>query len=161
MDLVRDALGELDQRIAADSKRIWDPFRANEMCQRIGKTEGIGPITATALVAAVGDRTCFKNGKQFAAWLGLDPKQRSCGGKPRLFGISKRSDRDLCTLMIHGTRAVLANAGGKTDARSLWIGRRRDRRHPIFVAVALASKSFRIVWSVLSGGTEYQPATSV
>ena len=87
---VREELNELDQRIAAYTKRIPDLFRSNELCQRIGKIEGIGPITATALVAAVGDRTCFKNGRQFAAWLGLVPKQRSSGGRSRLFGISKR-----------------------------------------------------------------------
>ena len=90
---VRDEQNELDQRVAAYTKRIRGLFQSNEMCQRIGKIEGIGPITATALVAAVGDRTCFKNGRQFAAWLGLVPKQRSSGGKSRLFGISKRADR--------------------------------------------------------------------
>jgi transposase len=158
---VREELSELDQRIAAYNKRIRDLFRSNEMCQRIGKIEGIGPITATALVAAVGDRTCFKNGRQFAAWLGLVPKQRSSGGKSRLFGISKRGDRYLRTLMIHGARAVLGKAGGKTDARSLWIGRMRDRRHPNVVAVALANKNARIVWSVLSSGAEYRPANLV
>ncbi|MEL6415573.1 MAG: IS110 family transposase [Pseudomonadota bacterium] len=155
---VREELSELDQRIATYTKRIRDLFRSNEMCQRIGRIEGIGPITATALVAAVGDRTCFQNGRQFAAWLGLVPKQRSSGGKSRLFGISKRGDRYLRTLLIHGARAVLAKAGGKTDARSLWIGRMRDRRHPNVVAVALANKNARIVWAVLSGRTKHQSA---
>lgn len=155
---VREELSELDQRIAAYTKRIRDLFRSNEMCQRIGKIEGIGPIPATALVAAVGDRTCFQNGRQFAAWLGRVPKQRSSGGKSRLFGISKRGDRYLRTLLIHGARAVLRKTGGKSDARSLWIERMRDRRHPNVVAVALANKNARIVWAVLSGRTEYQPA---
>ncbi|WP_298938601.1 IS110 family transposase [uncultured Ruegeria sp.] len=154
---VHEELNELDQRIAAYTKRIRDLFRSNEMCQRIGRIEGIGPITATALAAAVGDRTCFKNGRQFAAWLGLVPKQRSSGGKSRLFGISKRGDRYLRTLLIHGARAVLRKAGGKTDARSLWIERMRDRRHPNVVAVALANKNARIVWAVLLGRTGYQP----
>jgi transposase len=75
-------------------------------------------VTATALVAAVGDRSCFKNGRQFAAWLGLVPRQRSSGGRNRLFGISKRGDRYLRTLMIHGARAALGKAGGKQDPRS-------------------------------------------
>ncbi|WP_299085938.1 IS110 family transposase [uncultured Ruegeria sp.] len=154
---VHEELNELDQRIAAYTKRIRDLFRSNEMCQRIGRIEGIGPITATALVAAVGNRTCFKNGRQFAAWLGLVPKQRSSGGKSRLFGISKRGDRYLRTLLIHGARAVLRKAGGKTDTRSLWIERVRDRRHPNVVAVALANKNARIVWAVLLGRTGYQP----
>jgi transposase len=164
LELVRDVREELDEpdhRIAAYNNRIRHLFRSNEMCQRIGKIEGIGPITATALVAAVGDRTCIRNGRQFAAWLGLVSKQRSSGGKSRLFGISKRGDRYLRTLMIHGARAALAKANGKTDARSLWIGRMRDRRHPNVVAVALANKNARIFWSVLSGGEEYQPAISM
>lgn len=159
-DLVRDIreeLAEVDHRVASYTRRIRDLFQANEMCQRIGKIEGIGPITATALVAAVGDRTCFKNGRQFAAWLGLVPKQRSSGGKTRLFGISKRGDRYLRTLMIHGARAVLGKAGGKTDPRSQWIGQMRERRHPNVVAVALANKNARIVWSVLSRQEDYRP----
>lgn len=155
---VRVELNELDQRVAAYTKRIRDLFQSSEMCQSIGKIEGIGPITATALVAAVGDRTCFKNGRQFAAWLGLVPKQQSSGGKSRLFGISKRGDRYLRTLLIYGARAVLRNAASKTDARSLWIERMRGRRHPNVVAVALANKNARIVWAVLSGRTGYQPA---
>jgi transposase len=158
---VREELNELDQRITSYNQRIRDLFRSNEMCQRIRKIDGIGPITATALVAAVGDRTCFKNGMQFAAWLGLVPKQRSSGGKSHLFGIGKRGDRYLRTLMIHGARAVLGKAGGKTDAKSLWIRRMRDRRHPNVVAVALANKNARIVWSVLSGDSVYQPTGSV
>ncbi len=160
-DLVCDVckeLAEVDQRIASYTRRIRDLFQANEMCQRIGKIEGIGPITATALVAAVGDRTCFKNGRQFAAWLGLVPKQRSSGGKTRLFGISKRGDRYLRTLMIHGARAVLGKAGGKTDSRSQWISQMRERRHPNVVAVALANKNARIVWSLLSRQEDYRPA---
>lgn len=155
---VREELQDLDQRIATYNRRIRDLFQASEMCRRIGEIEGIGPITATALVAAIGERTCFRNGRQFAAWLGLVPRQRSSGGKSRLFGISKRGDRYLRTLMIHGARAVLGKAGGKTDARSQWIGRMRERRHPNVVAVALANKNARIVWSVLSSGEGYRPS---
>ena len=125
------------------------------------RIEGVGPITATALVAAIGDKSCFKNGRQFAAWLGLVPKQHSSGGKARLFGISKRGDRYLRTLLIHGARAVLSRAAGKTDARSQWIGRMRERRHPNVVAVALANKNARIIWSLLSKDQEYRPAHEV
>ena len=77
--------------------------------------------------------------------------------KPRLFGISKRVDRYLRTLMIHGARAVLSKAGGKEDRRSQWIGRMRERRHPNVVAVALANKNARIAWSLLSREQEYRP----
>lgn len=155
---MRDELGELDIRLAGYNRRIKNLFRSNEMCQRIGRIEGVGPITATALVTAIGDKSCFKNGRQFAAWLGLVPKQHSSGGKARLFGISKRGDRYLRTLLIHGARAVLSRAAGKTDARSQWIGRMRERRHPNVVAVALANKNARIIWSLLSKDQEYRPA---
>jgi transposase len=153
---IHQELSALDERISSYDRRIRNLLRTNEMCQRIGKIEGIGPITATALVAAVGDRSCFANGRQFASWLGLVPKQRSSGGKSRLFGISKRGDRYLRTLLIHGARAVLGKAGGKRDARSAWINRMRERRHPNVVAVALANKNARIVWSILSKNEEYR-----
>jgi transposase len=154
-------LAELDARIAAYDRRIKEIFRASEQCQRLGKIEGIGPVTATALIAAMGDRSCFKNGRQFAAWLGLVPKQRSSGGRVRLFGISKRGDRYLRTLMIHGARAALSRASGKQDPRSLWLGKIRQRRHPNVAAVALANKNARIVWAMLTGATAYEPALSV
>ncbi len=167
-DLVRSLMrelqaemAELDQRITSYDRRIRGIFRNSEQCQRLGKIEGIGPVTATALIAAVGDRSCFRNGRQFAAWLGLVPKQRSSGGRARLFGISKRGDRYLRTLMIHGARAALGRAGGKQDPRSLWLGKLRQRRHPNVAAVALANKNARIVWAMLSGDASYEPAMSV
>jgi len=155
---IREELAGLDQRIASFDRRIRLLFRTNEACQRIGRIEGIGPITATALVVAAGDQSSFRNGREFAAWLGLVSRQRSSGGKSRLFGISKRGDRYLRTLMIHGARAVLGKAHGKTDARSFWIRRLRERRHPNVVAVALANKNARIVWSVLARNEQYDPA---
>jgi transposase len=158
---IREELAELDHRIASCNRRVRALFRSNEACQRIGQIEGIGPITATALVAAVGDRTCFRNGRQFAAWLGLVPRQRSSGGRARLFGISKRGDRYLRTLMIHGARAVPGKAHGKDDPRSRWIGLMRERRHPNVVAVALANKNARIVWSVLARDEAYRPAKAM
>ena len=95
-------------RISAISEERSESLYPNgEICQRLGKVEGIGPMTARALIAAVGDRSSFQNGRQFAAWLGLVPKQRSSGGRARLFGISKRGDRYLRTLLIHGARAAL------------------------------------------------------
>ena len=131
-DLVRALIGELqveltelDRRIASYDRRIRDLFRNSDLCQRLGKIEGIGPVTATALIVAVGDPKCFKNGRQFAAWLGLVPKQRSSGGRARLLGISKRGDRYLRTLLIHGARAALVRAGGKQDPRSLWLSKLR------------------------------------
>ncbi len=163
-DLVRDVheeLVELDRRTTAYSRRIRALFSSNPACQRIGKIEGIGPISATALVAAVGDRSCFRNGRHFAAWLGLVPRQRSSGGKARLFGISKRGDRYIRTLLIHGARAVLGKAHGKTDPKSLWVAPMRVRRHPNVVAVALTNKNARVVWSILAQDEEYRPDKTV
>src|SRR5262249_15781306 len=84
---------ELDRRIASCDRRIRELYRTSELCQRLGKIEGIGPVTATALVAAVGDQSCFKNGRQFAAWLGLVPKQQSSGGGKKTFGDRQRCGR--------------------------------------------------------------------
>ena len=149
---------ELDRRIASCDRRIRELYRTNKLCQKLGEIEGVGPVTATALVAAVGDRSCFKNGRQFAAWLGLVPKQRSSGGRHQLLGISKRGDRYLRTLMIHGARAALGKAGGKQDPRSRWLVNLRQRRHPNVAAVALANKNARIAWAMLSGNLCYEPA---
>jgi transposase len=161
IDSLREELDELDRRIAGYDRRIKELYRNSELCQRLGKIEGIGPVTATALIAAVGDRKCFKNGRQFAAWLGLVPKQRSSGGRARLFGISKRGDRYLRTLLIHGARAALGRVRGKQDPRSLWLGKMRQRRHPNIVAVALANKNARIAWRLLSSDQVYDPRLSV
>src|SRR6516164_1100096 len=167
-DLVRALVGELqqelaelDRRITTYDRRIRELYRGSELCQRLGQIEGIGPLSATALVAAVGDRQGFKNGRQFAAWLGLVPKQRSSGGRDRLFGISKRGDRYLRTLLIHGARASLARAKGKQDPRSRWLEKLRERRHPNIAAVALANKNARIAWALLSRGEAYNPSLSV
>lgn len=152
---------ELDRRIASYDRRIRELYRISELCQRLGEIEGIGPVTATALVAAVGDRSGFRNGRQFAAWLGLVPKQRSSGGRNRLFGVSKHGDRYIRTLMIHGARAALGRAGGKQDPRSRWLVSLRRRRHPNVAAVALANKNARIAWAMLAGNVVYEPARSV
>jgi len=152
---------DLESRIAGYDQKIREIYRQSEIRQRLGKVEGIGPITATALIAAVGDRTAFKNGRQFAAWLGLVPKQRSSGGRARLFGISKRGDRYLRTLLIHGARAALARVRGKQDPRSQWLDKMRTRRHPNIVAVELANKNARIAWSLLTGETAYDAKLSV
>ena len=158
---LREELTELDARIAGYDRKIRELYRNSEICQRLGKVEGIGPVTATALVAAVGDRSSFKNGRQFAAWLGLVPKQRSSGGRARLFGISKRGDRYLRTLLIHGARSALGRVRDKQDPRSLWLGKMRQRRHPNIVAVALANKNARIAWSLLTSDSVYDAGLSV
>jgi transposase len=127
-------------------------------CQRLMTIPGLGPLSATALLAAVSDASAFKNGRQFAAWLGLVPRQHSTGGKERLLGISKRGDSYLRKLLIHGARATMRWVGRKTDRRSQWIRQLVERRGKNRTAVAIANKNARIVWALLTSHQAYEPA---
>jgi len=148
----------LNDRITGYERKIQQVFKQSEACQRLAAVEGIGPLTATALVAAVGDAHEFTSGREMAAWLGLVPRQCSTGGKPRLLGISKRGDRYLRTLLIHGARAAIQHADRKTDARSQWVSRLRERRGKNIASVALANKNARVCWALMSRGEAYQYA---
>lgn len=153
-----DELLALEEKIETVEQKVRSVFEASEPCQRIAAVEGIGPVTATALVAAISDGKNFKNGRQFAAWLGLVPRQHSSGGKTRLFGISKRGDTYLRTLLIHGARSVVYRASHKTDRRSLWIADKQRRLGTSKACVALANKNARIVWSLIARGEVYRRA---
>jgi transposase len=122
---------------------------------RIESIPGIGALTASALVASIGDAKTFKSGRQLAAWLGLVPRQDSSGGKERLLGISKRGDVYLRTLLIHGARAVLFHRMRQAEHQDGWLMRLRARRNPNVAAVALANKNARVVWALLAHGREY------
>ncbi len=150
-----DQLRELDARIAGFDKRIDIVFKSSETCQRIAQVEGVGPKTATAIVAAVCDPKDFKNGRHFAAWLGLVPKQRSSGDKTHLLGISKRGDKHLRTLLIHGARAVLRTAPTKHDKKHAWALALQARRGANRAIVAIANKMARVIWAMLSSGESY------
>jgi transposase len=153
-----EELRALDQRIAATAQQIERIFEADEACQRLAQLAGIGPLTATALVAAVGDATEFKNGRQFAAWLGLVPRQHSTGGKTTLLGMTKRGNRYLRTLLIHGARAVLRVVDRKTDAWSRWLQGVKARRGTNCASVAQANKTARVAWALLAKGDRYRHA---
>lgn len=155
---LHDRLRALDERILAYDRKITALAKQSEAAQRLMAIEGIGPITATALVASVGNAQAFKNGRQFAAWLGLTPRQNSSGGKTRLGAISKRGDVVLRTLLIHGTRSALQRMADKTDRKSLWAEALKARACSNVAAVALAAKNARIIWAMLSRGTEYRVA---
>ena len=150
----------LEEQIAYVQEKLETLAKTHPECQRLMTIPGIGPITATALIAAVGEVGVFKNGRQFAAWLGLVPKQYSTGGQTRLLGISKRDDRYLRKLLIHGARATLRGAGLKTDPRSQWIRGVLERRGWNRTAVAAANKNARIVWALLSRGGVYGESAS-
>ena len=165
-DLFRELLAEqyaevvrLDEQIAVYDKRVAVIAADDVACRRLRGIPGIGPVVATALVAAVGDARTFHNGRQLAAWVGLVPRQHSTGGRPRLLGISKRGDKHLRTLLIHGARAVVRHAAGKEDRLSRWVQRLQATRGTNIATVALANKLVRMAWVVLSRGEHYRPAS--
>lgn len=155
LSLLQHHMAYLFDVIATLDKQIEQCYRQNALCQRIGKIPGIGPVTASALIATIGKANNFENGRQLAAWLGLVPRQHSSGGKQVLLGISKRGDTYLRTLLIHGARAVLQSAEHKQDAVSSWANQLMARRNNNIASVALANKNARTVWALLAKEREY------
>ena len=129
--------------------------RDEEACDRLMQVPGIGPLTATALVAAVGNGAAFAKGRDLAAWLGLVPRQHSTGGKTVLRGISKRGNAYLRSLFIHGARAVCRHHRQKPHRLGRWLANLEARAHPNVVAVALANKLVRTAWAVLQRNSHY------
>ena len=152
---LRQDLETFDARVAELDAEIAQVALSDETAQRLQSIPGVGPMTATALVAAVGDARQFARGRDLAASLGLTPGQHSSGGKERLLGITKRGDCYLRTLLVHGARAVLKVAGRKDDPRSRWVMSVATRRHKNVAAVALANKMARIAWALLTRGGRY------
>ncbi len=150
-------LRELDERIAGYDARVQRACAADEPSRKLDALPGLGALTATAMVAAVGDARHYANGRSMAASLGLTPREHSSGGKQRLLGISKRGDTYLRTLLIHGARTVLRHAKNKTDRLSRWALALEARRGKNVAAVALANKLARIAWAVLARERTYQP----
>jgi transposase len=150
-------LKELDRQVGELELQIQLWHREHDASRKLAQIPGIGPITASALVASIGDAKSFKNGRQLAAWLGLVPRQHSTGGKSTLLGISKRGDTYLRMLLIHGARSVIRVAERKVGYAESWLGRLIGRRHPNVAAVALANKNARIVWALLKHERDYQP----
>ena len=146
----------LDRQVEELEGEINAWHREDSASHRLQAIPGIGPITASALVASVGDAKVFLNGRQFAAWLGLVPRQRSSGGKTQLLGISKRGDRYLRTLLIHGARSVLFSLKRDPVRADSWLAGVANRRNLNIAAVALANKNGRTVWALLARGSEYR-----
>lgn len=155
---LQERLGELDRRITEYDHRIEQLAKQNEATCRLMQVEGVGPLTATAVVATVGEGHAFQHGRQFAAWLGLVPKQHSTGGKTVLGRITKHGNVYLRTLLIHGARAVLQSSANRSDQKSRWVEAVRQRRGNNIAAVALAAKHARILWALLAHGQDYQLA---
>ncbi|MCC6209378.1 MAG: IS110 family transposase [Gammaproteobacteria bacterium] len=151
-----DHLEQLDRQVRELELEIARWHKDNEASLRLARIPGIGPMTASALVASVGEANNFRNARQLAAWLGLVPRQHSSGGKSILLGISKRGDSYLRTLLIHGARSVVRMAERRQVSDS-WLNRLLVRRHKNVVAVALANKNARTAWALLAHGRDYQP----
>lgn len=153
-----DEMVHIDERISKLENKLERLCAQNEDCQRLSTIPGVGLLTATALVAAIGNISVFKNGRELAAWLGLVPRQHSTGGRPKLLGISKRGDSYLRTLLIHGGRTVVRVADKYEDKRNQWVSNLDKRRGKNISAVAVANKNARIAWALLSHKTTYQPS---
>jgi transposase len=149
---------EKNKKIEAYNERIEQIFKTNKLCQKVSQVEGVGPMTATAIVAAVGEAKMFKNGRHFSAYLGLVPRQSSSGNKQKLLGISKRGDNYLRSLLVHGARAVVRHIGMKEDGRSKWVRSVKERCGMNKATVALANKNARIIWALLAKEREYEKA---
>lgn len=155
MQRLLEHLKELDKQVDELEAQIVHWHQKNQASLKLAAVPGIGPITASALVASLGDAKNFENGRQVSAWLGLVPKQHSSGGKENLLGISKRGDAYLRTLLIHGARSVIYRDQKKVNSCS-WINGVVSRRNQNIAAVALANKNARTVWALLRYDKEFE-----
>jgi transposase len=156
--LVADARAqwaELDRRIAAFDAEFAAAAKASDDAQRLTAIPGFGVLTATALIAAVGRGEAFEHARDFAAWLGLVPRQFTTGGKTKLLGISKRGNKYLRKMLIHGARAALPHVAARDNALGRWVKSLLCRAHKNIVIVALANKLARIAWAVLRRGAPF------
>ena len=164
-DYLSELYGELvdcDAMLAKYEARIKTFAVNNEDCKRLQKIPGVGPLTATAIVAHVGTAKHFKNGRTFAACMGLTPREYSSGGKQKLLGITKRGNKHIRHLLIQGARIImrycLQKLPEQTEQRIRWVHDLAKRRGQHVAVVALANKTARIVWALLARGEEYRPA---
>lgn len=161
--LARETISELyvlalEKKAVDYERKISVLASQSEAAKRLMEIEGVGPITAAVMVASVGDAKLFRNRREFAAWLGLTPRQYSSGGRSRLGGNTKRGDVRLPTLLIHGALNAMRSMSAKTDRKSLWMVELQKRSCNNVTGVALAAKHARIMWAMLARGTEYKVA---
>ena len=150
-------LDQLAQRLEEAQALIEQTMQENEACQRLVKVPGIGPVTATAVIAAIGNGAAFRKGREFAAWMGVVPREHSTGGKQKLLGISKRGNRYLRKLFVQCARAVLQQKTKQTPGLKAWLEKLTSHTHRHAAAVALANKLARMAWAVLATGEPYRP----
>jgi transposase len=151
-----EQLSALDQWISELDAKIKELATQSEVCRRLTRLPGVGPVIATAILGTVGNAHAFKNGRQFAASLGLVPGQRSSGGRVQLLGITKRGDTYLRKLLVQGARAIMRVAGRHNNRLCNWVRELMTRRHKHVVAVALANKMARTIWALLVKGEQFE-----
>ena len=151
----------LDEQIGQIESELMRQLREDERSQRLLEIPGIGPVTASVLATELGDARQFTCARQFAASIGLVPRQYSTGGKPTLLGISKRGDKNLRRLLVQCARALMRQIERRADHLGAWVRSLLSRRHSNVVACALANKLARIAWAILARGTHYQDAQAV
>ena len=145
-----------DTRIKIQDKALQQVSKNSEVCQRLEKIIGVGVITSTAIIAATSDPLCFKNGRHFAAWLGIVPKHSGTGGKNIISSISKRGNKQIRTLLVEGARSALNGAKNREDRLSRWAQKKLEERGPNKAAIALANKHARIIWVLMARKEEYK-----
>lgn len=153
-----DQLRDVDERLGKLDARLVSICRTDNVCRRLAEIPGVGPVIATALVAAVADGRHFRSGRELAAWIGLVPRQYTTGGKPRLGGIGRRANHYLRRQLIHGARAVMRRLATRKDRRSAWLKALVGRAGFNKALVALANKTARIAWVLLTKNESYAPA---
>src|ERR1700729_1761827 len=152
---------ELELQIVQMNDEVEQIASSDPACQRLRQIPGIGPLVATAIVAAIGNGAAFRKGREFAAWLGLVPRQHSTGGKARLFGISKRGNNYLRKILMHGARSTVLRVKRERSPFGPWLDALEQRASINVVITAAANKLARIAWAVLSSGQDYRTAASM
>jgi transposase len=147
----------LDEQVKKYDRKLRQIAQKHPVCRRLLEADGIGPVTATALVSSVGNVQEFKNGRGFSAWVGLVPRHRASGETKRLGSISKRGDAYLRQLLVHGARSVVLQSKRRSDKRSIWIRDLIQRIGFNKAVVAVANKNARIVWVLLAKDEPYRP----
>lgn len=155
---IKEELKDKEERIQKCNIKIEAIANSNELCQKLMTAPGVGVLTATILLTVLSDPSLFKNGRHFAAFLGLTPKQYSSGGKQKLYGISKRGDKYIRKLLVHGARSVILHSKKKNDKRSEWIKKLNERAGYNKTSVAIANKNARIFWALANNMTTYKNA---
>ncbi len=150
----------LREELAWYDQQLEQAASTNPRIKHLQTVPGFGPVNASVLCSWLGDGTQFRRGRDASAALGLVPRQHSTGGRDRLFGITKRGDSEVRTMVVHGARAVVSRAKGKTDRLSLWINQLVERRGFNKAAIALANKMIRIAWALIVRGESYRCAAN-